>query len=531
MRDARKAGDCHQEERMKGFQRALALASAIAVVVGACASPAATTAPTTAPAATAAATVAPTAAPTAAPTQAPSATAVATAAPTTSAPASVAPTAATTAAATAAQSAAASASGGVPIPTDTSPVTIEWWVDPAYQKAPGVESLSTNFGDWERYQADQFIKLHPNVTINIQVVPYQDFTVKLSTAFQGNTPPDMMRTGWQRQTSVLYEVPEEYEDLQALVPDAYARLTDYFKKIGLIDGVFKLYPYNGGAVSGIGVNTGILKEIGVTYPEDGIWTREQFDDICAKVIKPNERWCVAMQVANPTLEPLGFFWAGGAQYLNPELTEVLLNSPAGLETMDWMLSWKQKGWLLPGESTATYDDDSAAFRDGKVAFAVGYGYVSYIPYWETLGPAPAGWAFEPLPYPQKQGVVNGGMTTQPAGFSVTKQSDPNKKAWVAAFLDYLLSPDYMAQYTVAASAIPTTTNPPPASGPFAEVLDRQAKWVSAMGLNDLGVAAHNFSKLVTTFFPEMQAAFLGKKTGKQALDDYTKQGNALLKAP
>jgi len=136
-----------------------------------------------------------------------------------------------------------------------------------------------------------------------------------------------------------------------------------------------------------------------------------------------------------------------------------------------------------------------------------------------------------LPYPQKQGVVNGGMTLQPGGFAVTKQTDPNKKAWVAAFLDYLLSPEYMAQYTVAGSAVPTTTNPPPASGPYAEVLDRQAKWVAAMGLNDLGVAAHNFSKLVTTFFPEMQAAFLGKKTGKQALDDYTKQGNALLKAP
>ncbi|NQW04894.1 MAG: extracellular solute-binding protein [Acidobacteria bacterium] len=494
---------------MRSATRAITLASIVVLLAAGCSSTPNASTTTTAP--TAAATAGPTAAP---------ATPAATATPT------AAPSAAPTASATAAPEAS-----GVPIPTDTTPVTIDWWVNPAFQNAPGVEDLTKEFGDWERYQADQFAAMHPNVTINIQVVPYQDFTVKLSAAFQAGLPPDIMRTGWQRQTSVLYEVPDEYEDLSLLVPDAYARLTDYFKGISHINGVVKLLPFTGGSVSGIAVNTGILKEIGVDYPEDGIWTREDFENICAKAVKPNERWCVAMQVANPTLEPLGFFWAGGAQYLNPDLTEVVINSPEGVETLDWLVSLKTKGWLLPGESTATYSDDSAAFRDGTVVFAVGWGYVSSIPFFDTLGPAPAGWEFNLLPYPQKSGVKNGGMTLQPSGFAVTKQSDPLKKAWIAAFLDYVMSPEYLAQYQVAGSAVPVVDNPPPATGPYADVLNRQAKWVETLGLNDLAVSAHNFSKLVTSFFPEMQAAFLGKKSAKQALDDYTASGNAFLKAP
>jgi ABC-type glycerol-3-phosphate transport system substrate-binding protein len=123
------------------------------------------------------------------------------------------------------------------------------------------------------------------------------------------------------------------------------------------------------------------------------------------------------------------------------------------------------------------------------------------------------------------------MTLQPSAFAVTLQDDPVKKAWIAAFLDSLLTPEVLAQYQIAGSAVPVVPDPPPATGPYAEVLDRQAQWVAALGLNDLGVAAHNFSNLVTSFYPEIQAAFLGQKTAQQALDDYTAQGNEFLHAP
>jgi multiple sugar transport system substrate-binding protein len=302
------------------------------------------------------------------------------------------------------------------------------------------------------------------------------------------------------------------------------------KNLGQINGAFKLYPYTG-SVGGIGVNRGILDQVGEKYPDDGVYTQADFERICAKVVIPNQRWCVAGQVANPTLEPLGFFWAGGAQYLNPDRSKVVINSPAGVDVLNWMLSLKQKGYWYPGETTAQYSDDATALRQGKVAFAVGYGYISTKDYMDTLGPAVAGYNFDILPYPQKQGVVNGGMSFNPSGFSVTKQSDPNKLAWIAAFLDYLLSPDYMTQYEVAGSGVPVVQNPPNATGRLADLMNKQAGWINHFGLNDEGFAAHNFSKLVTDFFPEIQAAFLGSKTAQQALDDYTTKGNADLAAP
>jgi multiple sugar transport system substrate-binding protein len=393
-----------------------------------------------------------------------------------------------------------------------------------------VENLTKNPGDWEAYQAQQFMKLYPNVTINTQLVANSDLTTKLTAAFSANQQPDIIRGGWQPQQAVVNSVPDQYEDLSKLVPDAYARLTPYFQQLGTSNGALTFYPFKA-YVGGLGVNRGLLTQVGVTFPESGVWTREDFEAACAKVVIPGKRWCVAMQVANPTLEPLGWFWSSGAEFLNADHTQVLLNSPAGVDALTWLISLKDKGYLFPGETTAQYQDDPQALVDGKVAFAVGQGYVSSSSYLATLGSPTPGFQFDTLPYAQKDGIKNGGLAVLPGAFTVTKQTDPNKKAWVAAFLDYLVSAQYMSQYQEAVGGIPIINNAPPVGGQYAEMLARQNQYVATLGLNDEGFQAKNFSKLVTDFYPALQAAFLGTKTPQQALDDYVKQGNADLTGP
>jgi raffinose/stachyose/melibiose transport system substrate-binding protein len=77
-------------------------------------------------------------------------------------------------------------SGVIAEPTATvaKPVTIEWW---------HIQTTDPGKTMWQKY-ANDYVALHPNVTINITVLENQSFKDKLTTVMQSGNPPDIFQS-------------------------------------------------------------------------------------------------------------------------------------------------------------------------------------------------------------------------------------------------------------------------------------------------------------------------------------------------
>jgi raffinose/stachyose/melibiose transport system substrate-binding protein len=76
--------------------------------------------------------------------------------------------------------------GVTPEPTveEAKPVTIEWW---------HIQTTDPGKTMWQGY-ADEYMALHPNITINITVQENQVFKDKLTTVMQSGNPPDIFQS-------------------------------------------------------------------------------------------------------------------------------------------------------------------------------------------------------------------------------------------------------------------------------------------------------------------------------------------------
>ncbi|MBN1439355.1 MAG: extracellular solute-binding protein [Anaerolineales bacterium] len=89
-------------------------------------------------------------------------------------------------------------------PTGTSPVTFTWW-----------HINSSNEGrDYWQTLADEYMAVHPNVTIHVTVLENEPFTTKLTTVMQSGDPPDLFQS-WGGRTLNEYAEAGLLKDITA----------------------------------------------------------------------------------------------------------------------------------------------------------------------------------------------------------------------------------------------------------------------------------------------------------------------------
>src|SRR5258706_9276287 len=132
-------------------------------------------------------------------------------------------------------SASAAATSGASPTLTTAPVTITYWATPTFSAVTGYEATTKNAGDWEKLLAANYMKLHPNVTIDVQSIPFTDAQTKMVAAVNAGLPPDIYQDSDTRQTQ--WAKPGLIEDVSALVPDVWQRVDPQFQKIMTVNGI------------------------------------------------------------------------------------------------------------------------------------------------------------------------------------------------------------------------------------------------------------------------------------------------------
>ena len=209
--------------------------------------------------------------------------------------------------------------------------------------------------------------------------------------------------------------------------------------------------------------------------------------------------------------------------------ELALNGELQVAHVSMLGEWAQEGKFL---YAGRRNEGGANFRGGECGLftesSAGYAGIA----------TEAQFDFEVRPLPYHEGIGNAPLNTIIGGASLwvmAGQTD-EEYAGVAAFLNYLSSPEVQAQWHQDTGYLPITSaaadltresgfydeNP----GTDIAVMQMTANEPTA---NSNGIRLGNFDQIRTIIDEELEAVWAGDKTAQEALDTAVERGNPLLR--
>jgi len=408
------------------------------------------------------------------------------------------------------------------------PVTITYWTDPALA-TPITMPEFDGVGQFEMWQAEQFMEMHPHVTVEVRGLDWPDLSTVVPAAIAAGDPPDILKDYLGRTSG--YGVQDVTVDLFELLPqeeidDLLPGLVDLYT----IDGKLHAMPtyfWNHAMV----VNKALFDEAGLgdLIPTDDYdWT---FDEFYAAITQLKE--------ANPDVEyPSeqgdydfhGFVWGAGGDLWLPDCSATAFDDPKTLEGVSFVNQLYQEGLINPDATTASYDEMWNYVFTGKSAtVGGGLGAINVrIPNGEADGLRTVE-AWDPIVmmYPHTEGELNG-LAVGPTGFAVfDKGRSEYEMEWVTNFLLYLNSAEAQITYAQNNSQFPARVS---AGTPLEDdpnyVLT--AELIQERGTENMGLACPGFGEIRVAQPPHWQAMFLGQETPEQALQALTDEAEFVL---
>lgn len=413
--------------------------------------------------------------------------------------------------------------GGADAAGDAKPIKLTMWAGTGFKDVEGYDSK--NYGDWEKLKAKEFQKLHPNVTIQVESVPFTDIEQKVNVAVAGNNPPDILydnvptRITKHARNNVL-------EDLDDVVKDDRSDWKEDFLNMGTLNGKLMGIPL-GSVPQVVFLNKTIFDKKGVAVPANRSWTWSEMENALKKVADKNT-YGIAYFAKNEQADQVmvNNMLAAGAQWANNDFSHYTVNSPEGVEALTFMLKLQDEGLVAPGTATMDINANLELFKQGKLAIL---NHTS--PVYSDLEAGKKNGAVDPSVEPYgiipivKDGVKTRLTVTGENGYAIFKQDNPEKRKMAMEFVKFLVQPDNIKAINKATYGIAARK-----SGTY-EIQNKDAsallQLLNNLEIVDLRKNLPYYSALRQKFYPQMQAAFLKSKSPKQALDDFVKDADAM----
>ncbi|GAA1624281.1 sugar ABC transporter substrate-binding protein [Kribbella alba] len=204
-----------------------------------------------------------------------------------------------------------------------------------------------------------FQTANPNITVQVETVPYANYFTKLQTAVAGGTAADTFELNYEN--FVTYAKNGSLAELKDVDSSAYKKslydaFTDGGKQYGVPESFSNVVLF---------YNKALFKRAGVAEPTaDWTWKDEQaaaqkLTDKGAKVwgdyqpVSYNEFYKVLAQ--------------NGGEFLNADRTAATFNSPQGVEAAKFLIDKVGKTMPTEADGAGTPDFDSKLFKSGKLA--------------------------------------------------------------------------------------------------------------------------------------------------------------------
>lgn len=382
-------------------------------------------------------------------------------------------------------------------------------------------------GDQLKYKGlkqylDEYTKLNPNIEFEIKVIAYNDYADKLKILSDAGAAPDIYQiySPWGAsyvKAGILDSVPED------LITDI---TNNYVSTKGVtIDGKIWGIPTEINAYSLL-YNKKLFAEAGLSYPTS--WA--DLVDKATRLTKKDAKGAITQygiaflkgndwQVVDPFLSLL---FSNGGKYLSDDNTKAMFNSPEGVAALEAQLQLFQKG-------ATDLNGNFFDFGKGKVAMVIA-------PPWTKSGFAESfGRDFEstvgvaPFPYMAKPAVLQYSWFMGVMAKSKHKQEAWEFLRWFTTQQQGLIlgTTRYGDLLAYNIGAIPSRKVD---FGSHKEILgDFFTKtYVDQIKYGVAEPNVSNASQIKAALMKEIEAAWAGQKTAKQALDAAARAVDAIL---
>lgn len=403
------------------------------------------------------------------------------------------------------------------------PVTITLWTGPDWA---GVwEANSGEYGDFYRYAAEEFTKLHPNVTVDIEVVPGAEREEKFTVAIQSQTLPDIYIDADftlydYAHAGLLYPVnpiitDEDREDIPTALWD-----------MATTNGNTYIFPFFS-ETGHLAINLTLCEQYGIDpadyiaqygEPDEiGRWTPDEFKallsalkEVLPEGVYPYGYFCGSSM--GDTYNRLFMNMFGGTNF-DPETKLCLNNSTECVEALQFLVDCNNEGLFAPGAETLTVLDVYQMFQNQQLAVSI-FNNVNYDQ-----------WAIE-KPFELKMMYLpNVGEPTCYAydkGSAVFDVGDEQRTAWALEFVSFYSHEPYVQ---ASKAMLPLRKS-------VAATLDDPMKTniiISGEYAGDFWHQVPGYVQCRSVFYPELQAALTGLKSPQEAMDDLVESSNEIIK--
>jgi raffinose/stachyose/melibiose transport system substrate-binding protein len=345
------------------------------------------------------------------------------------------------------------------------PSTVQWW------------HIGTAANDKAMFQgfADEYMKAHPDVTIEITVLENEAFKSKLDTVMQAGTPPDIFQT-WgggklaeQAAAGLCRDITQKVKS-----SDWYATMAPGVWETYSSNGKIYAVPNDAGGIT-FWYNKDLLAKVGYkTFPTD-------WDDFINLVKKLKAAGITPIALAGGDKWPAMHMWSyialrlGGAQLFADTASG---KSKAGFNEATWVKAGtmiKELAALKPfqdGFLGATYNDEAALVGNGVAAMELMGQWAPNVQKDNSTSKLGIGDKLVAAPFPAIKGgkgkateVIGGG-----GGFALGK----NASDAAVDFVKFLTNKENMTTWAKTSGILPTT------KGAEAGIVDPNAKMVKAL---------------------------------------------------
>lgn len=214
-----------------------------------------------------------------------------------------------------------------------------------------------------------FEAAHPNIKINVETAPFDNYFTKLQTLIAGGTAPDIFELNYEN--FVTYASRGVLLDLNSLAnSDASFDTSTYYPR------AYEAFNFNGiqlglpATFSTVVLfyNKDLFDQAGVAYPEED-WT-----------------WADAVEAGKNLTDPAAgvyglhsaiHFWEfykkaaqNNCEFFNEDKTEVMINSPECVQALETMIGFVETEKVMPSQADMGGVSDGDMFLQGKLAMDV-----------------------------------------------------------------------------------------------------------------------------------------------------------------
>jgi len=392
---------------------------------------------------------------------------------------------------------------------------------------------------WEKEVViPKFEKLHPNIKVNLIVVPSNEVDPKLSTMVAAGDPPDVFSMWGESGFNEYY--------MKGLLLELTEFIKQDLKKEDFVDGMFDIYAVNGKyysvpQVSNFGMmmvyNKDLFKEAGLpdlpTSWSDPSWTWDKMLEYAKKLTKNYGQGANAQYGVVPPTEAhqLAYLW--GTDPFLPEhyktgfAASSKLDDPGVIAALQATadLTYKEKVAPTPAE-TKTLQQMGDIFATGKIGMAFKLPTQAY----GNLKNAPFKWGLAPLPRVKdnKTALFNG------AWFIAQKSKHP-KEAW--ELIKFLLTPESAKEMSDVTGFLVPLKSATEAwldlfPGPTGMTKDQLREVITGYPKNSVENANHlfaNYREMNTTLTQGLDPLWTGTQTAADTIKTVKPKVDAVLK--